>query len=239
MATLKIKKDIDFVELRERIAEQFRGLDTSNPSSWPLLPRILLCVGVALVVFAGAWYFLINDQMDELAKRQKQETELKKDYVDKYARVVNLEPLRKQRQEVEQYVVQLEKQLPGRAEMDALLSDINQAGVGRSLQFELFKPAKEEIKDYYALLPVDIKVSGSFPDVAGFAADIAHLSRIVTLSNIEVTQAKEGGALGLHATANTYRYLDKSEMAVQQQNAKGKKGGAPAASASQPAGGKP
>lgn len=136
MATLKIKKDIDFVELRERIAEQFRGLDTSNPSSWPLLPRILLCVGVALVVFAGAWYFLINDQMDELAKRQKQETELKKDYVDKYARVVNLEPLRKQRQQVEQYVVQLEKQLPGRAEMDALLSDINQAGVGRSLQFE-------------------------------------------------------------------------------------------------------
>ena len=112
MATLKIKKDIDFVELRERIAEQFRGLDTSNPSSWPLLPRILLCVGVALVVFAGAWYFLINDQMDELAKRQKQETELKKDYVDKYAKVVNLEPLRKQRQQVEQYVVQLEKQLP-------------------------------------------------------------------------------------------------------------------------------
>lgn len=216
------KPSIDFREMQYRLADQFRGLDTSNPSSWPNLPRYLLLLAVVALVLAAFWYFMVSDKIAELDAKKQEELKLKDQYVQKYNKVVNLEPLLKQRQQVEQFIAQLEKQLPGKAEMDALLSDINQAGVGRNLQFETFKPAAEQVKDYYALLPVSIKVSGKFPEVAGFASDIAHLSRIVTLSNISVNPvggaaqgkevAKDTSTLVMEATANTYRYLDKSEM---------------------------
>ena len=131
----------------------------------------------------------------------------------------NLAELRKQKLQVEEYVTQLEKQLPGKADMDALLSDINQAGLGRGLQFELFRPGNVEVKDYYAELPIAIRVSGRFHDIGAFAADVANLSRIVTLQNVVITQAQKeasgSGNLSMEATARTYRYLDAAEVDAQ------------------------
>ena len=135
------------------------------------------------------------------------------DYRSKLAQAVNLGELRKQKLQVEEYVTQLEKQLPGKAEMDALLSDINQAGLGRGLQFELFKPGQVVLKDYYAELPISIKVAGRYHDVGSFAGDIANLSRIVTLHNVTITSGKDlSGVLTMEATARTYRYLDQNEI---------------------------
>jgi type IV pilus assembly protein PilO len=139
---------------------------------------------------------------------------------------VNLNELRKQKLQVQEYVTQLEKQLPGKAEMDALLSDINQAGLGRGLQFELFKPGQVQVKEYYAELPISIKVNGRYHDIGSFAADIANLSRIVTLHNLIITPASRdsSGNLSLEATARTYRYLDAAEIAEQRAATAQKKG---------------
>lgn len=128
--------------------------------------------------------------------------------------MVNFEALLKQREQVLQYVTQLEKQLPSKAEMDALLSDINQAGLGRSLQFELFRPGQVSVKEYYAELPISVRVVGKYHDIGSFAADIASLSRIVTLNNLTVTAGRDG-MLGMDATARTFRYLDTDEIAAQ------------------------
>jgi type IV pilus assembly protein PilO len=127
---------------------------------------------------------------------------------------VNLDVLKKQREQVQQYVTQLEKQLPGKSEMDALLSDINQAGLGRSLQFDLFRPGQVAVKEYYAELPIAIKVSGRYHDIGSFASDIANLSRIVTLNNLSISP-KSDGTLAMDATAKTFRYLDPDEVAAQ------------------------
>ena len=141
------------------------------------------------------------------------------------AQAVNLGELRKQKLQVQEYVTQLEKQLPGKAEMDALLSDINQAGLGRGLQFELFRPGQVQVKDYYAELPIELKVSGRFHDIGSFAADVANLSRIVTLHNLSIKGGKGGGdMLSLEATARTYRYLDAQELQDMRKAAAGKKG---------------
>jgi type IV pilus assembly protein PilO len=115
---------------------------------------------------------------------------------------------------VQQYVIQLEKQLPSKAEMDALLSDINQAGLGRSLSFELFRPGSVGVKEYYAELPISLRVSGRFHDVGSFTSDIANLSRIVTLNNLNITPGKDG-LLSMEATSKTFRYLDGDEVAAQ------------------------
>jgi type IV pilus assembly protein PilO len=139
---------------------------------------------------------------------------LRADYQKKLTKAVNLDALRKQREQVQQYVTQLEKQLPSKAEMDALLSDINQAGLGRSLQFELFRPGQVAVKEYYAELPITLRVVGRYHDIGSFASDIAHLSRIVTLNNLTVTP-KADGALTLDATAKTFRYLDTDEVSAQ------------------------
>ena len=150
---------------------------------------------------------------DELDAEHNKEPTLKADYRNKLAQAVNLSELRKQKLQVEEYVTQLEKQLPGKAEMDALLSDINQAGLGRGLQFELFRPGQVVVKDYYAELPIAIKVTGRYHDIGSFAADIANLSRIVTLHNMVLTTGKDlSGVLTMEATARTYRYLDPVEI---------------------------
>ena len=143
---------------------------------------------------------------------------------------MNLTELRKQKQQVQEYVTQLEKQLPGKAEMDALLSDINQAGLGRGLQFELFRPGQVLVKDYYAELPIDLKVSGRYHDIGSFTADVSNLSRIVTLHNVTISAPKDvkdsGGALTMEATARTYRYLDADEVVEQKKAADKAKQGA-------------
>lgn len=212
------------------LAAQFRGADWRNPATMPAAPKFLLYFLVAAMAVLVVWLLLVRDQLTELESRQQEEEKHRAEFVEKTTKVANLEPLLQQKQQAEEYVAQLEKQLPGKSEMASLLSDINQAGVGRSLQFELFKPGNEEIKTYYAQLPVAIRVSGQFSDIASFAADIAHLSRIVTLSNMNIAEGKDAkkvpGSLVMEATANTFRYLDKNEKAANAQNAAKAKQGA-------------
>jgi type IV pilus assembly protein PilO len=168
------------------------------------------------------WFVWLSGSSDELEAERKKEVALREDYTKKLAQAVNLEVLKKQREQVQQYVTQLEKQLPSKAEMDALLSDINQAGLGRSLSFELFRPGSVSVKEYYAELPISLRVTGRFHDVGSFTSDVANLSRIVTLNNLAVTPGKDG-VLTLEATAKTFRYLDGDEVVAQRKAATGAK----------------
>lgn len=213
-------------QFKATLRAQFSNLDPRNPVAWPVLPRYALFLAIAIAVVAALWFVWLTGEDDILTEAQQKEVKLREEYTAKLSKAINLDALRKQREQVLQYVTQLEKQLPSKAEMDALLSDINQAGVGRSLQFELFRPGQVAVKDYYAELPIAIKVTGRFHDMGAFAADIAHLSRIVTLNNIAITpQQREGnsGTLSMDATAKTFRYLDKDEIAAQRKTAGGKK----------------
>lgn len=213
----------DLKELNNKLNAQFRGLNGRPPGQWPMIPRVLCAVGVMSVAIFLGWYLHWADQWDELERGEQEEVQLKEAYKSKLQQAINLEGLRKQKAQVSEYVSTLEKQLPSKAEMDALLSDINQAGLGRGLQFELFKPGQVVVKDYYAELPIDIKISGSYHDLGAFTSDIANLPRIVTLNNLNLATAKDG-ILTLEAVAKTFRYLDQEEVAAQR-SAAGKKGG--------------
>jgi type IV pilus assembly protein PilO len=196
------------------ITAKFRGLSLENVGSWPLLPRMTLW-GAVVVICAAVGYFAVwQGQMTELDTLRQQEIALKDQYRAKLQQSINLEELRRQKEQVNQYVLTLEKQLPSKAEMDALLSDINQAGIGRGLQFELFRPGQVNLREYYAELPISVKVSGRYHDLGAFASDIANLPRIVTLNNLNI-QATKDLTLTLDATAKTFRYFDEDEMAAQ------------------------
>jgi type IV pilus assembly protein PilO len=218
MMAKQLKIDINFQEKLEAIASQFRNLDTKDPSGWPMLPRFSVFLGLAVACIVALWFIWLSDIKAELTQAQATEITLREEYKIKLAKAVNLDALKKQREQVQQYVTQLEKQLPSKAEMDALLSDINQAGLGRSLQFELFRPGQVGINDYYAELPIALKITGRYHDMGAFAADIANLSRIVTLNNLAITSVKDG-ALTLDATAKTFRYLDGTEISTQRKAA--------------------
>lgn len=209
---------IDFAAAQQALLSQFRGLNPNDPASWPLVPRAALCLAVMVAIVVALWFLWLEGSDAELDAEQKKEIALREDYKKKLAQAVNLEALKKQREQVQQYVTQLEKQLPSKAEMDALLSDINQAGLGRSLGFELFRPGSVGVKEYYAELPIALRVTGRFHDVGAFASDIANLSRIVTLNNLSVTPGKDGVLL-MEATAKTFRYLDGEEVAAQRKTA--------------------
>ena len=171
------------------------------------------------------WYVWLGTSNDELVVEEATELTLRTEYKSKLAQAVNLEALKKQREQVLQYVTQLEKQLPSKAEMDALLSDINQAGLGRSLQFELFRPGQVNVKEYYAELPIAVKVTGTYHDIGAFVADVANLSRIVTLNNLALSPvAGKDGTLAMESTAKTFRYLDADEI-LDQRKAKEKAAG--------------
>lgn len=203
---------------RPGLGAQFRNLDRRDPSSWPALPRYALLALVVALVFGLLWALWLRSLGDELDSARQRETTLRADYRAKLQKAVSLEELKKQRVEVMQYVNLLEKQLPSKAEMDALLSDINQAGLGRSLQFELFRPGQLVVRDHYAELPIAIKVAGNYHDLGAFTADVANLSRIVTLNNLAVAPSADKdkpGQLVLEATAKTFRYLDADEIAAQ------------------------
>jgi type IV pilus assembly protein PilO len=213
MATKSRAVNVDLNSVFEGAASQFRGLNPQEPGQWPILPKALTWAAVSVAVIVVGWFLLLSSAHDELDAARNREPVLKNDYKAKLAQAVNLGELRKQKLQVEEYVTQLEKQLPGKAEMDALLSDINQAGLGRGLQFELFRPGQVAIKDYYAELPIAIKVAGRYHDIGSFAADIANLSRIVTLHNLNISSGKDtSGLLSMEATARTYRYLDQQEL---------------------------
>jgi type IV pilus assembly protein PilO len=221
MATKQSPK-INFATIQESVLGQFRGLNPRDPASWPAVPRAALCLVLMAAIVVGLWFAWLEASDTELEAERKKEVALRDDYRKKLAQAVNLEALKKQREQVQHYVTQLEKQLPSKAEMDALLSDINQAGLGRSLSFELFRPGQVGVKEYYAELPITLRVTGRFHDVGSFAADIANLSRIVTLNNLGVTPSKDG-TLVMDATAKTYRYLDGDEVAAQRKAAPGAK----------------
>lgn len=228
MAT-KPKLNVDLNSVLEQAASQFRGLNPNEPGQWPALPKLASFAALAVLMVVLGWFVLLSDTTDELDAERAKEPTLKSDYRNKLGQAINLGELRKQKLQVEEYVTQLEKQLPGKAEMDALLSDINQAGLGRGLQFELFRPGQVVAKEYYAELPIAVKVSGRYHDIGAFTADVANLSRIVTLHNLNITTgtAKDAsGVLVMEATARTYRYLDPAEVAEQKAAAaKNKAGG--------------
>lgn len=211
----------NFAELKEQVQGQFSNLDTKNPAAWPAVPRNALFIFLAVVVVVGLWFVWLSGSDETLEAERAKEAQLRESYKTKLVKAVNLDALTKQREQVLQYVTQLEKQLPSKAEMDALLSDINQAGLGRSLQFELFRPGQVEVKDYYAELPIAVRVTGRYHDMGAFAADIANLSRIVTLNNLTIVPGKDG-ALTLDATAKTFRYLATDEVAAQRKATTGK-----------------
>ena len=224
MAGTPSRMNFDVSSTLDRTLSQFRGLNTNEPGQWPPLPKLAAWLLVALLVIAAGWYFLVSDADDALQAERSREPTLKAEFRDKLGQAVSLSELRKQKLQVEEYVTQLEKQLPGKAEMDALLSDINQAGLGRGLQFELFRPGQVEVKDYYAVLPIAIRVSGRYHDIGAFAADVANLSRIVTLQDLSISRpaaarggdaSAQNGPLTMEATARTYRYLDAAEVADQ------------------------
>lgn len=216
------KKNIQVGEGFKNVQRQFQNLDPKDPSLWPAAPRWMLLIFISAIVVGLGWYVYLSSFDEELTASQAKELQLKEDYKTRLRKAVNLDALRKQREQVLQYVTQLEKQLPSKAEMAALLSDINQAGIGRSLQFDLFKPGETVVKDYYAELPISLKVNGKYHDIGFFAADVANLSRIVTLNNIALVPAsKDSEALVLDATARTFRYLDSQEL-KEQQDAKAK-----------------
>jgi type IV pilus assembly protein PilO len=203
--------------LFDQAAGQFRNLNTREPGQWPTLPKLATWVGVIALVVFGGYMGLLKGAHENLEEERGREPQLKADYRSRLAQAVNLTELRKQKLQVQEYVTQLEKQLPGKAEMDALLSDINQAGLGRGLQFELFRPGQVQVKEYYAELPISIRVSGRYHDIGAFAADVANLSRIVTLHNLNLAPPARdtSGFLVMDATARTYRYLDTSEIEAQ------------------------
>lgn len=219
----KVKPELRKIDFRA-IVEDFRTLDPKDPGAWPLIPRLIILAGLfILLVAAGAW-FGWQAQYEELDAKRQEEDKLKQDWLTKKKQAVNLDAYRNQLVEIERSFGALLKQLPNAAEMESLLVDINQAGLGRGLQFELFKPGAEVVKDFYAELPITIVLTGSYHDFGYFAGDVAKLPRIVTLNDINVATGKTGDTLTMSATAKTFRYLDEEEMAARRkQQAKGAK----------------
>lgn len=213
MATTAASK-FNLADLQQKVASQFRGLNPNDPATWPMLPRALACLALMAAIVIALWFVWLSSSNDELEAALAREKTLKEDFTKKLGQAINLAALKQQREQVQQYVDQLEKQLPSKAEMDALLSDINQAGLGRGLAFELFRPGQVNVKEYYAELPIALKVTGRYHDIGSFASDVANLSRIVTLNNIVVQPVKDG-TLIMEAQAKTFRYLDPEEVQKQ------------------------
>jgi type IV pilus assembly protein PilO len=199
--------------------DDIRRLNIRDAGNWPLLPKIMI-LGVLffLILVAGA-FFDWRDQFEALDKAQDEEIKLREAYASKKAKAVNLDLYVQQLKEIEQSFGALLKQLPNKSEMDALLTDINQAGLGRGLQFELFRPATQErMADFYAELPISVRITGNYHDMGAFASDVAQLPRIVTLNDVGIVNDK--GTLIMEATAKTFRYLDEEEVAKQRKAAK-------------------
>jgi type IV pilus assembly protein PilO len=214
--------NIDLKQFGADLAAQFQGLRGRHPGLWPLAPRLLCAAAVMAAVVGLGYFFYWSGQFDEQDALAQEEVTLRDGYRVRMAQAINLEALEAQQAQVNQYVERLEKQLPSKAEMAALLSDINQAGLGRGLQFELFRPGQVVVKDYYAELPIDIKVTGSYHAIGEFAADMAKMPRIVTLNNLALTAGKDG-VLSLDAVAKTFRYLDQDELDASAKARKAKK----------------
>lgn len=216
--------NIDF----KALLEDFRGLNPNDVGSWPVAPRIAVLVTLFVALIGAGWWFVWQDQIDALDGKRNEEVKLKEEFLNKKRQAVNLDLHIQQLNEIDRSFGALLKQLPNKSEVEALLIEINQSGMGRGLQFELFKPGQELVKDFYAELPISVRLTGSYHDFGAFAGDIGRLSRIVTLNNLSInvnSQAKDG-ALTLDAVTKTFRYLDEEELARQKKAAAdAKKGG--------------
>ena len=207
---------IDF----QAIADDFRYLNPNDPGAWPLVPKLTMLFGLFVVLLVAGWWFLWSDQLAELEGKQKEEETLKQQYLDKKKQAVNLDLYIEQLAEIDRSFGALLKQLPNKSEIEALLIEVNQAGLGRGLQFDLFRPGAEQVKDFYAELPIAVQIIGGYHDFGAFAADIAKLPRIVTLNNISIVPGKDG-VLALDATTKTFRYLDEEDVARQKKAVQG------------------
>lgn len=213
---------VDFKSL----IDDFRNLNPNDVGAWPALPRASVLFGLFVAILAAGWWFVWNDQISVLDERRQDEIRLRDEFVAKKTQAINLDLYKQQMNEIDRSFGALLKQLPNKAEVESLLIEINQSGMGRGLQFELFKPGQEVQKDFYAELPVTVRLTGSYHDLGAFAGDIGRLSRIVTLNNISITpnqQAKDG-SLVMDAVTRTFRYLDDEELAAKRKAEKAKKG---------------
>ena len=210
---------IDFQE----ILEDFRNMNPNDPGSWHQIPKVTVLISLFVLILVAGWWFVWNDQLTDLETKQREEVTLKQQFLDKKRQAVNLDLYTQQLADIDRSFGALLKQLPNKSEIEALLIEVNQAGLGRGLQFELFRPAPEQIKDFYAELPIAVKINGNYHDFGAFAADIAKLPRIVTLNNLSIAPIKEGGVLTMDATTKTFRYLDEEEIAKQKKSAQGAK----------------
>lgn len=208
-------KGIDF----QRLAKDFKGLDPSDPGVWPLAPRIVSLVVVLIATVAAIWWFDWQDQWAVLEQRQAEELKLRDEWKLKKHQAINLDEYRRQLAEIDRQFGALLRQLPNKTEMESLLSDINQAGLGRGLQFDLFKPGSDNVKDFYAEMPITVSITGSYHDLGAFVSDISRMPRIVTLNDISLEAGKDA-PLKMNGTATTYRYLDDEEVAQQRQATK-------------------
>jgi type IV pilus assembly protein PilO len=209
------------------ILGEFRNLNPKDVGAWPVLPRAAALLALFVAILAAGWGFEWNDQLETLSARQQDEQKLRDEFVTKKTQAVNLDLYTQQLNEIDRSFGALLKQLPNKAEVESLLIEINQSGMGRGLQFELFKPGSEIVKDFYAELPINVRLTGTYHDFGAFAGDIGRLSRIVTLNNISITaspQAKDG-TLVLDAVTKTFRYLDEEELAAKRKAAQAAKGG--------------
>lgn len=202
--------------------DDLRRLDPKNIGNWPLGPKLgTLVILLAVIIFVSYW-FDWQHQIEELDSHRAKEAQLRQTFLEKKRQAINLDAYRKQLDDIEKSFGALLKQLPSKSEMDALLTDINQAGLGRGLQFELFKPAaSESMSEFYAELPIQLKISGGYHDFGAFATDISKLSRIVTLNDIALAAGKDG-LITMDSVAKTYRYLDEEEIAAQRKAVKEK-----------------
>jgi type IV pilus assembly protein PilO len=200
--------------------EEFKRTNWRDAGTWGAGPKILVLLGILIGVPVAGFFIFNQGQIEELEAGQLKEVKLKEEYVSKKKQAINLDLHRQQLREIDTQFGALLKQLPNKSQMDALLVDINQAGLGRGLQFELFKPAgSEQRREFYAELPIDVRVTGTYHDMGAFASDVGQLSRIVTLKDVQIAAAKDGN-LTMDAIARTFRYLDDDEIAEQRKAAK-------------------
>lgn len=201
---------------KTNFSDQFKGLNFQDIGSWPAAPKLVALAALFALVLGGFIYIVTLGQLDELDQGRVKEVELKQEYQGKYARAVNLELYKQQLKDVNTAFGTLLRQLPDKSKMESLITDINQSGVAEGLQFELFKPAAQETqKDFYAELPIAIKVLGSYHKIARFSSEIGQLSRIVTLNDIAISIGS-GGVMQMEATAKTFRYLSDAELTQRQ-----------------------
>ncbi len=206
------------------VIEDFKHTNWNDPGTWSIAPKLLVVLLALVLIPVAGYFFDTQGQLEELERGKAEENKLKDEWVNKKKQAINLDLHKQQLREINESFGALLKQLPDKSQMAALLVDINQAGLGRGLQFEMFKPGAETVRESFAELPIDIRVTGSYHDMGAFASDVGQLSRIVTLNDVAIDPAKDGSNLSMGVIARTFRYLNEEETNEQKKAQSGKKG---------------